>query len=181
MNHAANKQWRRSRWARSSNYGNSARHIQNNRSYRLLNKCLSRQPNISTKIGEPCQYESQPDIQKLAALDRNNTKIANLPLKFKWLTMLTIIQVQSGRTCQGQTRFWRTCRWKHGKLANLPRSNILLAGLPHGSYKEKQGFHGFQISKRQPGRICSNKVNNCTNWQLLNFLANLPAQRKDTS
>jgi len=46
--------------------------------------------------------------------------------------------------------------------ADMPRSNIILAGLPHGSYKERQGFHGFQISKGHPGPIRSDEINDRT-------------------
>ena len=50
----------------------------------------------------------------------------------------------------------------------LAEVDIILAGLPHGSYKEKQGCHGFQTSKRRPGRIRQNEMNNRINQQLLN-------------
>jgi hypothetical protein len=50
----------------------------------------------------------------------------------------------------------------------LAEVDIILVGLPHGSFKEKQGCHGFQTGKSSPGRIRLNEMNNRINQQLLN-------------
>ncbi len=171
---------------------------------------------VKHKIWRTCRHKFKFKFGKLAEVERNfgelagsnmenwrtcsmnsDSKLTDLPVRTRKIGDLAAwIQIQSWRTCRGQTWFWWTCPYKPGKLtnlphefrfkvdgfagtntknwrpchmnsnsklANLPRSNTILADLPHSSIKEKQGFHGFQISKRRPGRIYSNEINKRTN------------------